>query len=206
MRPKFLLMVLLVAVLLVAAMASFKRNFHSSPVPAMTGTPVAISTPATSRVQTDSFPPPTPLPVAVQTVTPEERKAGIEAEKDKLSNWEMGDDPQSLSNILADLNSSEKEIRMAAIQAAAQFESTDAIPVLKAQAANDNDPDEKAASLQAANYLALPTVTFTTENAPMPANLVQQAEQRRADSEAVMQAQLQRPAQNSQSPSQAVQN
>jgi response regulator RpfG family c-di-GMP phosphodiesterase len=144
--------------------------------------------------------------VAVQTVTPEEKETGIEAEKDKLSNWEMSDDPQSLSNILADLNSPEKEIRMAAIQAAVQFESTNAIPVLKAQAAGDNDPDEKAALLQAADYLALPTVTFTEGNAPMPPDLAQQATQRRADSDTTLQAQLQRSAQNSANNSQPAPN
>ena len=86
----------------------------------------------------------------------------IKAEEDRLSTLEWNNDPASLSNILADLNSPEKEIRMAAISAAVQFNSTDAIPVLRATAANDADADEKTALLKAADYLSLPEITFDT--------------------------------------------
>jgi hypothetical protein len=105
---------------------------------------------------------PAPVPVAAQPVTPEEREAAIESEKDRLAALEMNDDASSLSNILADLNSPEKEIRMAAIDAAVQFHSTNAIPVLQSAAANDQDMEEKIALLKAADFLALPEVTFSS--------------------------------------------
>ena len=76
----------------------------------------------------------------------------------------MNDDAASLANILSDLNSPEKEIRMAAIDAAVQFDSTNAIPVLQATAANDQDPEEKEALLKAADFIALPEVTFGSGN------------------------------------------
>lgn len=77
----------------------------------------------------------------------------------------MNNDAQSLSNILADLTSPEKEIREAAIEAAKQFESTNAIPALKAAAANAEDNQEAIAMLEAADWLALPSVDFAATQA-----------------------------------------
>jgi len=61
-------------------------------------------------------PPPAPAPIPAApastiTLTPEQRQAAIDAETDRLQEWSMNDDPAFLSNILADLNNSEKEIR-----------------------------------------------------------------------------------------------
>jgi hypothetical protein len=111
-----------------------------------------------------AVPPPPPAPVAVAPVstnalTPEQHQATIDAETDRLQQWSMNDDPASLSNILADLTSSEKEIRDAAIEAAKQFGSTNAIPTLKALAANTTDTEEQIALLDAADFLALPSIS-----------------------------------------------
>jgi CheY-like chemotaxis protein len=106
----------------------------------------------------------------------------------------MNDDPQSLSNILADLTSPEKEIRMAAIEAAKQFESTNAIPVLKAAAANAEDNQEAIALLQAADWLALPTFDFNhpgTGPQLTPAQ-IQARDKNKAKAQARRQAQLQK--------------
>jgi HEAT repeat protein len=78
----------------------------------------------------------------------------------------MNDDPASLSNILADLTNPEKEIRDAAIEAAKQFGSTNAIPTLKAVAANTTDTEEQIALLEAANFLSLPPVDFSQPTSP----------------------------------------
>jgi HEAT repeat protein len=78
----------------------------------------------------------------------------------------MNDDPASLSNILADLTNPEKEIRDAAIEAAKQFGSTNAIPTLKAVAANTTDTEEQIALLEAANFLSLPPVDFSQPTPP----------------------------------------
>jgi HEAT repeat protein len=100
----------------------------------------------------------------------------------------MNDDPESLSNILADLTNPEKEVREAAIEAAEQFGSTNAIPILKNLAANDGDPEEKAALLEAANFLSLPSI-FDTGTSTTP-----------AEREARRQAQMQKRAPNQNSP------
>jgi HEAT repeat protein len=100
----------------------------------------------------------------------------------------MNDDPESLSNILADLTNSEKEVRKAAIEAAEQFGSTNAIPVLKNLAANDEDPEEKAALLEAANFLSLPSI-FDVGQPATP-----------AERETRRQAQMQKHSQNQNSP------
>jgi HEAT repeat protein len=100
----------------------------------------------------------------------------------------MNDDPASLSSILADLTNSEKEIREAAIEATEQFGSTNAIPILKNLAANDADPKEKAALLDAANFISLPSI-FDVDNSTTP-----------AEREARKQARMQKQAQNQNPP------
>lgn len=70
--------------------------------------------------------------------------------------------------ILGDLTSPEKEIREAAIEAAKQFGDTNAIPVLKALAANDADNQEAIEMLQAADFIALPEAPLVQHsNAPL---------------------------------------
>jgi hypothetical protein len=167
MRLGFILMVLLVTALVIGGM-TFLHRHAGNPLPAPT---VAAPSAPTAVVQlppamATSWSPPVPVsapapgPVAAQPVTPEKREAAIESEKDRLAALEMNDDAGSLSNILADLNSPEKEIRMAAIEAAVQFRSTNAIPVLQNAAANDQDVEEKIALLKAVDFLASPEVTF----------------------------------------------
>ena len=89
-------------------------------------------------------------------MTEEERQDAINTEKDRLSDWQTSQDPQALSNILADLYSPEKEIRQAAIDATEQVHNTNAIPVLKAIAATNQDSEEQMALFDAANFIALP--------------------------------------------------
>jgi hypothetical protein len=65
---------------------------------------------------------PAPAPATVPAITnvvlsAEERAAEI----DRLRDWSMNDDAESLNHIVADLTSPEKEIREAAIEATKQF-------------------------------------------------------------------------------------
>jgi hypothetical protein len=81
-------------------------------------------------------PAPAPAPATVPAITnvvlsAEERAAEI----DRLRDWAMNDDAESLNHIVAGLTSPEKEIREAAIEATKQFGSTNAISALKAAAA-----------------------------------------------------------------------
>lgn len=185
MRPKFVFALLLAAVLVVGGAFYLKNYFGNSPAPApqvspeTAAVPAAISAAAPTAISgavpnvvTNVALPPTPLPVATpvatNVLTPEQRQAAIDAETDRLYQWSMNDDPASLSNILADLTNSDKEIREAAIDAAKQFGSASAIPALKAAAADTSDTEDQIAMLEAAQFLSLPEVDFGNPGTAMP--------------------------------------
>lgn len=127
----------------------------------------------------------------------------IQAEKDRLTSLQMNSDPESLSNILADLDSPVKEIRLAAIQATVQFDDTNAVPILRAKADSAQDVDEKEALLQAADFLALPDVTFSSGNSTVTPAEAQAVQQQQDAVDAQRQAQQ---SQNPTTPSQPGQN
>jgi hypothetical protein len=187
MRPKIVLAILL-PVLLVGGAVVFIKLHPPAPVPEATSAPAASMAPA---------PPPapvlSPVVVAQKTPAPEERQAAINAEIDRLASWAMTDDPQSLSNILGDLTSPEPEIRKAAIEAAKQFQSTNAIPALKAAAANAEDTQEAIAMLQAADWLALPSADLRRPDTmpQLTPEQIKDIEQSRAKAAARRQANVQ---------------
>jgi hypothetical protein len=204
MRPKFVFAMLLLALLALGAVFFLKQHLGNV-VPSPTSPESATSAPPpASNVMASVAPPPAPAPIPAApastiTLTPEQRQAAIDAETDRLQEWSMNDDPASLSNILADLNNSEKEIRDAAIEAAKQFGSTNAIPTLKAVAANTTDPEEQIALLEAANFLSLPSVNWGSTTPKTPEQIQADA-QRKAEREAHRQAQMQNPAPNQNPP------
>lgn len=192
MRPKIVLAILLPAIAIIGAII-FVKPHPPTPVPVVKSAPAVKPAPAPVTAWT---PPPAPPPPAQfkETPTPEERQAAIDSEIDRLDDWAMNDDPQSLSNILNDLNSPEKEIRLAAVEAAKQFESTNAIPALRAAAAHAEDSQEAIAMLEAADWLALPTADFQPPaSRPQLTPKQQQAvEQDRASAKARRQEYLQK--------------
>src|SRR5258708_20561141 len=195
MRPQFIFAILLTATLVVGAIVFLKQ--HSS-------TPVSVL--PILAVSVALTPAPAPAPVVVKkTLTPEEKEAAIEAEKDKLSDWSMNRDRQSDSNILGDLVSSEKEIRMAAIDATKEFGDTNAISVLKSLAANTDDNEEVIAMLEAVGFLSVPPIDLNGPVSPKTPEQIQLDVQRNTAREARRQAKLQGkpPEQISQSPSQS---
>ena len=194
MRLKIVSLILLAGLAGVIGILLIKQP-QGAPPPA--AAPIAITetkpaAPQTAPVITNVPPPATApvaaAPVATNALTPEQRQAAIDAETDRLQQWSMNDDRASLSSILADLTNSEKEVRKAAIEAAEQFGSTNAIPILKNLAANDEDPEEKAALLEAANFISLPSI-FDVGQPTTP-----------AEREARRQAQMQKHSQNQNSP------
>jgi HEAT repeat protein len=164
MRPKIVILILLAGLAGVIGIYLIKHQG----APSSSAAPIAITetkpatpqtAPAITNVPSPATAPVAAAPVATaNTLTPEQRQAAIDAETARLQQWSMNDDPASLSSILADLTNSEKEIREAAIEATEQFGSTNAIPILKNLAANDTDPQEKAALLDAANFISLPSI------------------------------------------------
>ena len=69
----------------------------------------------------------------------------------------MSDDPDDLKTILSELNNKDPRIRSAALSAAVQFHSQDAIPALQNQIQWTDDPQEKVDLLDAIKYLQLPS-------------------------------------------------
>ncbi len=195
MRPKIVFGLILSALLAFGVLLLLKQQARNKPAP-----PVEVAPPAPAPEVANPPPlPAVPPPVAQapHVWTDDERQAEI----DRLQDWSRNDDPQSLSNILMDLTSSEKEVREAAIEAAKQFGSTNAIPALKAAAVNSTDTDEQIEMLQAANFLALPPLSLS----PPTPEQIQAAKQRQAQRAAQRQAQMQQnqwQGQNPPSPSQ----
>jgi HEAT repeat protein len=96
--------------------------------------------------------------------TPEEKqRAYVEARSSELMGLAMNDDSDSLHTILSELTNREPEIRKAAVQAAVQFGSRDAIPALMDAALQTDDPHEKAAIADAIEFLKLPSLTEVME-------------------------------------------
>lgn len=163
MRPKVVITLFLSA-LLVIGTALFLKQHVAKPQPPddMATAPVAPE----SRNQ--DVPPPAQKPAAVAVKNPvapapqmteEERLEHIGQRVEQLQDWSRNEDAASLTSILNDLTNSEKEIRVAAVEAAKQFGSRDAIPALKAAATNTEEPHEKVALLDAADFLALPSMS-----------------------------------------------
>ena len=168
MRPKIAGVILLVGLIGVLGIYLSKRPAPRPAPPAPAAT-TAAATQKPHRVNVRTKPPstnhvfvmkPVPPPASLQTNDPEEyRREMIAAEVDHLQDLEVRDDPQALQDILAQLTNSEREVRWAAVESAIQFGSRDAIPALKAAAAQTTDPEEKKHLLDSADYLALPSWT-----------------------------------------------
>lgn len=159
MRPKFIFGLLLSALLVLGVAFLLRQHLENTPTPSNHET-VAIS-PAISNTMTSAVSPTASVPVLIQSS--EQQQAAIDAEIDRLQQFSMKDDPASLSNILADLTNPEKEVWKAAVEATKQFGSTNAIPILKAVAANTDDTREQITLLEAADFLSLPSVDFTSQ-------------------------------------------
>jgi len=176
MRPKFLLMLGLLTFVLLGGIWFLRQQVGktsiaslptASPAPEVSpavvslkapDAPSAISTPMVGvAAAADTNVAAAALPNTNRTGTvmsPEERAAEI----DRLQEWGMNNDTNSLNHILADLPHSDKEVREAAIEATKQFGSADAIPALKAAADSAEDTEDKIAYLEAAKFLALPSM------------------------------------------------
>jgi hypothetical protein len=188
MRPKFVLTLLVLAALVLAAAYHFRPQTALTTA-ALPPPPVHADLPAASNSILGVRPKPiTEIP---QSLTPEQKQAYIFGEMRRLQDLSTKNDPESFSAILNDLTNSEKEVRLAAIEATKQVGNRDAIPVLKANVAGTTDTDEQIALLQAANFLSLPTIADSDVQAPKTPEQTQAAQQRQAQEAARKQAQLQ---------------
>jgi hypothetical protein len=158
MKSKYILATVLLAAFVLGAAWLLSHNRGTAGSPAA-NTEMAAPAPLDARVEAVAAPAPIAAPPAATNVlTDEQREAAIDAETDRLQEWGMSGDPASLTNILADLTHPDKDVRDAAIEAAKQFGSTNAIPSLKAAAASASDIGEQIELLEAAQFLSLPSL------------------------------------------------
>jgi len=84
----------------------------------------------------------------------------------ELDDLAMTDDPASLSQILRELDNPDPQIREAAVVAAVQFKSPDAIPALKDAEAQATNLDEKVKIQKAIDFLSLSLPANGTNSNP----------------------------------------
>ena len=99
-----------------------------------------------------------PIPFTTPDVTGENAEF-IQEQINRLEDLESNDDDASLQAILKELTNTNRLIRHVAIEATIQFGGHSAVPVLQDLAARTADPDEKKELLDAAEFLALPTIS-----------------------------------------------
>ena len=191
MRPKFIFALISSAALILGASLFLKEHLQNAPVPPISANaqikPPALVAASNTVTSVAPAPAPTfipPAPVVTNILTPEQHQAAIDAETDRLQEWSVNDDPASLSNILGDLTNADKEIRVAAIEATKQFDSTDAIPALKAAAEATDDVQEKSDYLEAADFLSLPGISDSDVQLPLTPEQIQASAQANAQREA----------------------
>jgi hypothetical protein len=172
MRPKVVILILVIAAGLVAGLVLLKgviggRSSNVNPVAAI-GEPTNQEPPAVTTVQANPDVNPAVNPASSHTpaMTSEESRAA-------QIQWDLGEvrealangteDPSATENILLDkVTNPEKEVRKAALEALMQLNDTNAIPRLQQAVKSLEDPHDKSAVLDAIAYLQLPD-TITNE-------------------------------------------
>jgi len=86
-------------------------------------------------------------------------QAYVEQRTAELMDMAMTDERANLDSILSELSNRDPEIRKAALEAAIQFGSRDAIPKLADAVSQTDDPNEKTALTDAIEFLKLPSLT-----------------------------------------------
>ena len=192
--------------LVLAGTFYFQQKFAQTPPPAPVTTAVLPPSTAKPGLATDLsstrqfVTQPTPAAAVNPPLTPEEKQAYIEAETSRLQDLSTQDDPASLSAILNDFTNPEKEVRLAAIEATKQFGSKEAIPTLQASVADATDTDEKIALLEAADFLALPTLADVGGQSPLTPDQLQALQEQRQRQAARKQFLLQKQGQDQNAP------
>ena len=168
MRPKIVIAVLLAGVLGLAAIFFLKPGRAQTETPPIaTATPTA---PATQAAVAQAAPTPTnataPVPLRLTKANPftmgevvGDGAEAVQAQINRLEDLQSNDDDASLQAILKELTNTNPIIRHVAIEATIQFGGHTAVPILQGLAARTWDPGEKQELLDAAEFLALPTLS-----------------------------------------------
>jgi hypothetical protein len=164
MRPKILVAVLSMTVILLTLLSILKPGGETSQGPARGAVPPSTGQTDQAR-PADATPPVSEQPRVLSTNLPagdsdQQSDAEVVSRRiEELRDLSANDDTSSLMNILSDLENTNTVIRDAALQAAIQFASRDAIPTLQQVAARTEDAAYRKALADAADYLRLPSVS-----------------------------------------------
>jgi hypothetical protein len=184
MRPKFVAALLSTATLILCAAFYLKEHFAGGEAPGTgnasppANTQVALLKPKILNPAAIFVPVVEPIISVATVVTPEQRRTAIDAKVDRLQQLSATANVDSLPEILDCLTNSEREIRTAAVEAAREYGSTNAISALKTAAENIGDIQEKIAFLEAADFLLLPPLTFENQPVARTAERIQADQQR----------------------------
>jgi len=158
MRPKLVILVLIVAIGVIALAAVLKGVLGGhAPQQAIAPEPPpaepATSTATSPQVSANSS--------NTAAILEQLRAAEVDRELDQIRELQAGgtDNPQTTGLLLGKVTHRETEVRKAALEALVQLNDTNAIPGLEQAASLIQDPREKVAFMDAVSYLKLPGVT-----------------------------------------------
>ena len=194
MRPKVVIIILLLAVGVLGLAVVLKTTLdnHNGKQDVTAPVDASASNGVAALANNDTSTPPGPGAVAVETVasnqsrppvaqappvtqvvatTPDQdRQAAIEKELDKINDalLDHGADPKLVEGVREQLLNPEPEVRKAATETVRQLDDRGAIPKLKEALQSVEDVHEKAAILDAIEYLQIPDgiPQFTSDTPP----------------------------------------
>jgi hypothetical protein len=183
MRPKIVVVVIGIAVVATVAVLMTQKPARETP-PEQTAdgrpnerqavgkpVPVKVKGGPTNAPDTTEIVAPIKTPTEDDNMSEDEKhQAMIDARVQELSDLGFDDEPDSLNNILSELTNPEQEIRKAAVDAAVQFGSREAIPALTAALQQIGDFEEKTSIKEAIEFLKLPKVSEPDEKEKKKAN------------------------------------
>jgi len=152
---------LLALLLLTRPRSADSRNISREPAASEQTSPAQTPSPTTTadNPKPESADPKAASKSSAEESDPSNHENYVSSRVDQLMDLAMTSDRASLDIILSELTNRDPEIRKAAVQAAIQYGSRDAIPKLMDVAAQTDDPKEKAEIIEAAEYLKLPSLT-----------------------------------------------
>jgi hypothetical protein len=164
MRAKFVIVPLIIGFLVIGALLLLPGRSDTKPAAgANKGSQVGNRPTNLAATTLGQAPGPNPKQVATNDsgdpsqMSPEaQHESFVDARVAELADLSSHDDPASLNTILSELTNRDPRIRQAAIDAAEQFGSQEAIPKLEDALLQTDDPDEKASLKFAIEFLKLP--------------------------------------------------
>ena len=178
MKPKLLLTISALTLLFLILLAKVGPRAETPAAVPRGGQPSdEISTRATAEANGGSFPTASSAGSGANGAGPETGRPNQDlhqvpnqpdqcARCDELLELSMSSDPASLDEILRELRNPDSTIRAAALAAAIQFGSRDAIPTLAQAAMETEDGNEKTNILEAIEFLKLPSLSEVLTQTP----------------------------------------